>query len=90
MPVTNYYSITPDIGLRRYSEIADQISPQALYTLDLMRRLPDPAPFTFVQIERASLDANRFHTGALLERCLVELVGAKCLIVEELDTARAD
>jgi len=83
MPATKYYSINPDIGQRRYSEIAGQISPQALYTFDLVRKLPASEPLTFEQIERASLNAKRFHTGALLERCLVELEQAKCLIVEE-------
>jgi hypothetical protein len=82
MPVTKYYLINPDIGQRRYSETAGQISPQALHTFDLIRNLPARGPFTFEQIERASLNAKRFHTGPLLERCLVELVQAKCLTVE--------
>jgi hypothetical protein len=82
MPVTTYYSITPDIAQRRYSEIAGRVSPQALYTFDLIRELPACGPLTFEQIERASLNARRFHTSALLERCLLELEKAECLTVE--------
>jgi hypothetical protein len=90
MPVTKYYSFPPEVDNRSYSEIADQVSPQGLYTFNLMRSFPDPGPYTFEQIERASLNARRFHTGALLETCLLELEQAKCLIIEERHTASSD
>jgi hypothetical protein len=90
MPVTKYYSIHPDIGKRAYSEISEQISPQAFYALDLMRRPSNSKRLTFEQIENMSLDARRFHTGALLKRCLLELEKANFLIVQERDTAEAE
>jgi hypothetical protein len=90
MSVTKYYSFHSEIEKCSYSELANQITPQAFYVFELLRRHSVSAPFTFEQIERASLNARRFHTGALLERCLLELEQAKCLVVEERHTAKSD
>ena len=87
MSATKYYSLNLEFARGRYRELADQLSQQAFYALDLLLGYSDAAPFIFEQIEEISLKAKRFHTGALLEKCLLELEQAKCLVVVERNSA---
>jgi hypothetical protein len=89
MSATKYYSLN-QFAKGRYRELADQLSQQAFYAFDLLLGHSESAPFTFEQIEEISLKAKRFHTGVLLEKCLLELEQAKCLIVEERSRAACD
>jgi hypothetical protein len=81
MPISQKYSFYPDIGNRRYSSIADQVSILAMHVFDLMRENRDSAPFSFEQIEQIIRDAGHVLSVSALRECLLELEQAKCLVV---------
>ena len=83
MLAAKQYSFYPDIGKRRYSDIADHVSIAAIHVFELMREHLYSAPFSFDQIEKIVTDTGHSLSISALEECLSELEQLKCLIVEE-------